>query len=143
MESSWASLSSAFVNFSSFRMQQPDFWLTCRNIHTYPTTCGVSYTGFQLLIVLNSRLLRWFGRLRLALLRTTLLNCAFQLALKLVGGLSGLPREMTFVSNHHPCLSGLLDCGATPSVRAARGYMVFSKLFALFQLFDIHVLSAS
>src|SRR5688572_13712535 len=73
MESSWASLSSAFVNFSSFRMQQPDFWLTCRNIHTYPTTCGVS---FQLLIVLNSRSLRWFGRLRLALLQTTLLNCA-------------------------------------------------------------------
>src|SRR5688572_8431076 len=82
MESFWASLSSAFVNFSSFRMQQPDFWLTCRNIHTYPTTCGVSYTGFQLLIVLNARSLRWFGRLRLALLETTLLNCAFQLALR-------------------------------------------------------------
>src|SRR5688572_16309994 len=123
MGSSRASLSSVFINFSSFRMQQPDFWLIYRNIHTYTTTCDVSSTGFQLLIVCNSKLLRWFGGIRLALLRIILLNCAFQLTLKLVGVLSGLPREMTrfrtIVSNHHLCSSGLLDCGATGLERSS------------------------
>jgi hypothetical protein len=155
MQSSWASLISVFVNFSSFRMQQPDFWLTCRNIRTYPTTCGVSFTGFQLLIVLISRSLRWFGRLYMT---GTAPDYIAELCLP-VGTQTGrralrsasrndliIPsfRTTTCARRDFSIAAPRIWNALPPSVRAARGYMVFSKLLdAFFQLFDGHVLSAS